>query len=327
MRVRISPFCSSVIVRACCVQQVLRFLRECLEQLLDARDIARRLGERARELLDRRIAIQFERIKIGAMAAAFLLVAVQDLRLGLDLELAQLLFQARHRARQLAQVEIDRSQLLFESRARNADLAGGIEHLIEELGIHARHLGAIPRRHGLAPRRHRLRCREKLLRRNARRWRRKRRGRRCGRRLRGSWCSGRLYRCGQSRLGRYWGRRRQYRNQRRHDERCCDRHPFGDGHGCGREHLRFGWRGRDWLRSRGFGCGLRNQFGPIRIEKVCRRELLCRRGHFARRGRYLHRGLRKLAHDCRHLQFRYLKREIDNADVNCRGLRWRIGEQ
>ena len=50
-----------------------------------------RFGERARQLLDRRIAIELERIEVGCAAGRVVLVPVQDLRLGLDLELAQLL--------------------------------------------------------------------------------------------------------------------------------------------------------------------------------------------------------------------------------------------
>ena len=85
------------------------------------------------------------------------LVAVQDLRLGLDLELAQLLLQARHRARQLAQIEFDRAELLLQPRARDADLAGVVEQLIEQLGADARHLDAIGGDHRLASRRQRRR--------------------------------------------------------------------------------------------------------------------------------------------------------------------------
>ncbi len=45
MRVRMRPFCNSVMVRACWVQQVLRVLGEVLEQLLDAADVVGGFGE------------------------------------------------------------------------------------------------------------------------------------------------------------------------------------------------------------------------------------------------------------------------------------------
>jgi len=93
---------------------------------------------------------------------ALVLVLVQDLRLGLDLEAAQLLLQARHRARQLAQVEIEAAELLFQARPSDARFAGNVEQLVEQVRVHARHFLALPG-NGLAPRRHRLRRRQSLL--------------------------------------------------------------------------------------------------------------------------------------------------------------------
>src|SRR5690606_14825449 len=68
-------------------EQVLRLARQILEQALDAGDVAHRFGERPRQLLNRRIAIELERIEIGAIRMLFF-VAMQDLRFGLELELA-----------------------------------------------------------------------------------------------------------------------------------------------------------------------------------------------------------------------------------------------
>jgi hypothetical protein len=50
------------------LQQALRIAGQRLEQLLDAGHVARRLRETTRELLDRRVTVQFERIEIRAMA-------------------------------------------------------------------------------------------------------------------------------------------------------------------------------------------------------------------------------------------------------------------
>jgi len=94
---------------------------------------------------------------------AFVLVLVQDLRLGLDLETAQLLLEARHRARQLPQVEIERAELLLEARTRNARLTRDVQHLVEQIRVHARHLRALAPRHWLAARRDRLRREQTLL--------------------------------------------------------------------------------------------------------------------------------------------------------------------
>ena len=53
-------------------EEILRFARQGLEQSLDARDIAGGLRERARELLERGIAVELERIEI--VVARILLV-------------------------------------------------------------------------------------------------------------------------------------------------------------------------------------------------------------------------------------------------------------
>ena len=148
-------------VRACCVQQILRLARQGLEQPLDARDVAGGLRQSARELLDRGIAIELERIEIVAARILLVLMPVQHLRLGLDLQPAQLLLQARHRARELGQVEIDRVHLLIEARAEDAHLAGVVEHGVEQLGIDARHLDPL-RGHVFPPRQHRTRARLEL---------------------------------------------------------------------------------------------------------------------------------------------------------------------
>ena len=49
------------------LQQVLGLAIEVAEQALDARDVAHRLGEGARELLDGRVAVELERIEVRAV--------------------------------------------------------------------------------------------------------------------------------------------------------------------------------------------------------------------------------------------------------------------
>ena len=143
-------------------QQVLRVLGEILQQPLDAADVVGGLRQRARELLDRGISIELERIELAARALLFL-VAMQDLRLGLEFQLAQLLLEARDGARQFADVEIDGADLLFEAGARDARFAGIVQQLVEQLGVDARQLGAIGRRGGLAARRHGARRQQRSL--------------------------------------------------------------------------------------------------------------------------------------------------------------------
>ena len=52
-------------------QQVLRVLGEVLEQLLNAADVVRRFGEAARELLDRGVAVELERIEVALLTLLF----------------------------------------------------------------------------------------------------------------------------------------------------------------------------------------------------------------------------------------------------------------
>ncbi len=136
------------------LQQVLRILRKILEQLLNARHVVRRLGERTGELLDRGIAIQLERIEVAPMSA-LLLVPVKNLRLSFDFQAAQLLLQTCDRARQLAEVEVYRAELLLEARASDAGFAGNVEQLIEQIRVHARHFNAFRLGDRLATRRNR----------------------------------------------------------------------------------------------------------------------------------------------------------------------------
>ena len=144
------------------LQQVLPFPVQVAEQSLDARDVAGRLRERPRELLDRRIAIELQRVEVLA-ALAVLLVTEQYLRLGLHLELAQLLAQARHRAPEFRQVELDRGQLLLDAGAEDARLARVVEQVVEQLRIDPGELVTLDRGGRLASRQYRVELR--LLRR------------------------------------------------------------------------------------------------------------------------------------------------------------------
>ncbi len=123
-------------------QQVLHLARLRREQALHARDVRGGLGQRARVLLDRRIAVELERVEVVAPRAG-IDVAMQDLRLGLDLELAQLVLQALHDAAELGQVEVDRRHLLLEARAIDADFAGDVQHVVEQVGVDTRHFAAL----------------------------------------------------------------------------------------------------------------------------------------------------------------------------------------
>ena len=163
MRVRIRPFCSSVMVRACCCSRFCVSLREVLEQLLDARHVVGRLGERARELLDRGIAVELERIELAAVRAVS---SSCRCRICASVSISSL------RSCSFRRVTVRDSSPRLKSiepsccsrRARAMlDFAGNVEQLVEQLGVDARHLAALGAGDRLAARRHRLRRRQSLL--------------------------------------------------------------------------------------------------------------------------------------------------------------------
>ncbi len=147
------------------LQQVLRVPVELGKQPLDAGDVTDGLGQGARELLDVRIPIEFERIEIGALRLVVRLVLVEDLRLGLHLELAQLFAQPGDRAVELGEVELDRGHLLLDARAEDAHFARVVQQVVEQVRIDTRQFAALRRRDGFAPRQHRrVRRRSDLVR-------------------------------------------------------------------------------------------------------------------------------------------------------------------
>src|SRR5690606_33502230 len=124
-------------------EERLGFRGQPVQQLVDARDVVRRLGERARELLDRRVTVELERIKALPARRQVFLMAMKDLRLGLGLELAELLAQTRDGLTELAQVEVDRVQLLIQPRLEDVDLARAIQQRIEQRRVDSGRLRAL----------------------------------------------------------------------------------------------------------------------------------------------------------------------------------------
>ena len=134
------------------LQQVLRVAVELGEQAFDAGHVADGFGERARQLLDVRIAVELERIEIGAVHLLVRLVLVEDLRLGLHLELAQLFAQAGDGAVEFDEVELDRGHLLVDAGAEDADFARVVEQVVEQVRIDTGQFATFGRRHRFASR-------------------------------------------------------------------------------------------------------------------------------------------------------------------------------
>src|SRR3546814_11626855 len=71
-------------------QQGFVLAGQVVERALQARHVGRGFAQRTRELLQGREAVEFERIEGGIAGFMLALVAGDDLRLGLDVEAAQL---------------------------------------------------------------------------------------------------------------------------------------------------------------------------------------------------------------------------------------------
>ena len=70
-------------------EQAVRLGRQRRQRVFEAAEVIGRLRQRPRQLLDVRVTVELERVEVSRHQRV--LVAVHDLRLGLDLELAQLL--------------------------------------------------------------------------------------------------------------------------------------------------------------------------------------------------------------------------------------------
>src|SRR3546814_5654605 len=81
----------------------------------------------------------------GGIAGLMLaLVAGDDLRLGLDVEAAQLVAQTHVGLLYLAHRAAERTQLLLQAGAVDRDLAGVVEQLVEQVGRSEEHTSELP---------------------------------------------------------------------------------------------------------------------------------------------------------------------------------------
>ena len=141
-----------------------------LQALLDRADVVQALGHQARQLLQARVAVELQRVEV-----ALFLVHHRQARLhlavGLHLDLAQLAAHARYAFREVAERLLDRAQLGFDARARDRDLAGLVDQVVERVGVDAQRRRRARQRR-LGPRRRRRRGCSRGLRRGRRRHRR-----------------------------------------------------------------------------------------------------------------------------------------------------------
>jgi hypothetical protein len=81
--------------------------------LLDRRDVIDAFGEGSRQLLEPRIAIEFQRVEVAVLFLQQLELRL-DLRLGLDFDLAHLGAQANYAGGELQEIGLQRTQLAFD---------------------------------------------------------------------------------------------------------------------------------------------------------------------------------------------------------------------
>ena len=94
-------------------EQAFGFGRQRLQQVFETAQVIRGLCQRARQLLDVGVPVQFQRIEVACHERV--LVAVHDLCFGLDFEFTQLLAKPADRLLQFLDMKLERADLLRES--------------------------------------------------------------------------------------------------------------------------------------------------------------------------------------------------------------------
>jgi hypothetical protein len=103
------------------------------ERFVEGGDVVDALGHHAREFLQAREAVEFERVEFALAGDRH---ARGDLRFGLHLDFAQLAAQAVQVVREVGQRALEDAHLVFQFRARDRDLAGLGHQAVEDVGAH-----------------------------------------------------------------------------------------------------------------------------------------------------------------------------------------------
>ena len=131
--------------RALLQQQGIRVTAQFTQRLAEGLDRSSTVSDSARQLLDGRIAVEFQRIEIGLDSPSR---SWRDsiLGLGLQFEVTQLAAQSVDGLPEFPEVEGEAVVLLLDAGAVDAHLAGIVDHLVQRLGRHPDALGARRRR-------------------------------------------------------------------------------------------------------------------------------------------------------------------------------------
>ena len=125
------------------LQQTARVLRDLIQRIMQRTEVADGFGQRARQLLHARIAIQFQRIELGAVAIvpglrrSLYQAARGNLRLGFDIHLPKLLADAVDRGLHFRELAAGLDVALLKARAIDRHFAGGVEQAVQPLHGHA----------------------------------------------------------------------------------------------------------------------------------------------------------------------------------------------
>ena len=119
-------------------QRSIGFVEVLEQRLLDGRNVVDAFGQAARQFLEPRVAIEFQRIEaLGRLVDHR--HARLDLRLGLDFDLAHLRAQANDAIGELEQIAFERAEFALDAGARYRNLPGLVHESIDQLGADAQH--------------------------------------------------------------------------------------------------------------------------------------------------------------------------------------------
>jgi hypothetical protein len=112
---------------------------EVLEQrLLDGGDVVDAFRERARQFLEARVAIEFQRIEPLGGPTCHRHPGL-DLRFALDFDFAHLRAQPDDASGQLEEVRLQRAQFALDPRSRDGHFAGLVREPVDDVGAHPQH--------------------------------------------------------------------------------------------------------------------------------------------------------------------------------------------
>ena len=135
MRVRSRSSCSSRVSRAWAASSSSVDLQRALQAALHGGHVVDRLGHHAGEFLEAREAVELQRVE-GLRGGLGGLHARADLRLGLQLDVAQLAAQPLQVVGQVAQRALDLADVGLDARTRDAHLAGLVDQAVEQRRAH-----------------------------------------------------------------------------------------------------------------------------------------------------------------------------------------------